>query len=104
METFKIITSIALSFLLLVTIYLLGILFIFNFNEPYFYLFTIIFMLFLILTIIFITKKRYSISFILSYSIVNFYISYSIFDNKLLIKFIPFLLSLIYMLLNRKKA
>ena len=107
-EIFKIITSILLIALILFLAWLLIIGFAFNYNDKdsyiKFFICSIIFIIFLILTINFIIQKKYNIVFILSYFIIILLISYSILSKTFFIKYIPLVLCSIYMLLNKKES
>lgn len=107
MKEFKLITSIVLILLILFLSWLLFLGFAFNWGKKDFYIkfiiCLIIFIIFLILTFFFIIKINYTIPFVISYFIITLIISYSILSNDLIIKYIPLLLSTIYMLLNIKK-
>ena len=94
MRLFKIISSILLILLIFLTSWLFIILFVDSAKGNIF---------FIKLTIYFIIQNNYNILLITSYFIITLFISYNIFTEDLLIKYIPLILSTIYMLLNRNK-
>jgi hypothetical protein len=111
MNIFKYITSMLMIFLLLVTFYLAILTIImlvagFGYDKKYFILkFSIYIMfliVFLIFTILFINSKKYNTLFIILYFIITLIISHNFLPTDLIIKYIPLVLSSIYMLLNRK--
>lgn len=104
MRLFKIISSILLILLIFLTSWLFIILFVDSAKGNIFFIkFIIYFFIFIILTIYFIIQNNYNILLITSYFIITLFISYNIFTEDLLIKYIPLILSTIYMLLNRNK-
>ncbi len=107
MRLFKIISSILLILLIFLTSWLFIILFVDSAKGNIFFIkfiiYFFIFIIFIILTIYFIIQNNYNILFITSYFIITLFISYNIFTEDLLIKYIPLILSTIYMLLNRNK-
>lgn len=111
MKTFKFIASIFMIFLLILILCqaMLAIIMLlagFEHNEKYFILkfsiYIILVIVFLILTVLFINSKKYNTLFILLYFIITLIITYLILPIDLIIKYIPLVLSSIYMLLNRK--
>lgn len=78
----------------------------FEHNEKYFILkfslYIILVIIFLIFTILFINTKKFNTLFIILYFIITLIISHNFLPTDLIIKYIPLVLSSIYMLLNRK--